>query len=622
METMGQLPTRGHPSAARNRRLRRAWTGVLAVAVSLMSLPGHAAGSGDETDGSTPISIGALGRVAAEDILLRSGAGVVMVPPPEMIEALMDDGVPADQVVPTGATLLQAVFRLAEDAEVWSRAVIEDKITPAGQATAILTGLALGQDLIRTGQAPDSARARLHLTAAKAQADWALVNLVTDGGLVSRTGESTEPAPPSQVWLLLQALSELATATATDGPLGDPAFVPWFGEGASTVYSLSRDVRPETVEEISFAIRAFASYGGLAAAEAGVRDRIAAMVEAMPPPSGPIEQALAVRALSAAYAATTDAGYLVSAEDFSQELLAGLDLTDGAIPGTQHLSVWEVAHLFGALGDAMRLETVAAEAKAAVGTMAGNLILRSGLMPAIPSAGSPFAPGPGLDAVPGSPLPADDKRWAFGAALDYDAESGRWEVADSSVDLPGALYASAQLIALDEIPVGGLGEAESTSARYAGGPSAAPSVVVVEATDFAFSPSTLSLAEGEEIVLRIVNKGSVEHNISIPPLGLSLTASPGEAVETRLIVPEPSRAGAFTCTLPGHAEAGMTGEIRIEADASTSASPPPVPDRIEFDETSGTPSLITAGVLALGMFLGMMAIVFGLLQFMKLEEQR
>jgi plastocyanin len=147
-------------------------------------------------------------------------------------------------------------------------------------------------------------------------------------------------------------------------------------------------------------------------------------------------------------------------------------------------------------------------------------------------------------------------------------------------------------------------------------------VVVVEATDFAFSPSTLSLAEGEEIVLRIVNKGSVEHNISIPPLGLSLTASPGEAVETRLIVPEPSRAGAFTCTLPGHAEAGMTGEIRIEADASTSASPPPVPDRIEFDETSGTPSLITAGVLALGMFLGMMAIVFGLLQFMKLEEQR
>jgi hypothetical protein len=66
----------------------------------------------------------------------------------------------------------------------------------------------------------------------------------------------------------------------------------------------------------------------------------------------------------------------------------------------------------------------------------------------------------------------------------------------------------------------------------------------------------------------------------------------------------------------------MTGEIRIEADASTSASPPPVPDRIEFDETSGTPSLITAGVLALGMFLGMMAIVFGLLQFMKLEEQR
>ncbi len=160
--------------------------------------------------------------------------------------------------------------------------------------------------------------------------------------------------------------------------------------------------------------------------------------------------------------------------------------------------------------------------------------------------------------------------------------------------------------------------AESTAA-----PSTQPTVVI-ESTEFGFSPSTVTLTQGEEIVLRLVNNGLVEHNIDIPMLGVLLTAAPGETVETILVVPGSGNGGSFTCSLAGHAEAGMTGNIQIGLAVAESpdAETQVVAARIEMDETTGMPSITTAIILAMGMFLAMMAFVVGMLQFMKgFEEQ-
>jgi uncharacterized cupredoxin-like copper-binding protein len=87
---------------------------------------------------------------------------------------------------------------------------------------------------------------------------------------------------------------------------------------------------------------------------------------------------------------------------------------------------------------------------------------------------------------------------------------------------------------------------------------------IVEAGDLWFEPDRIEIEADRTTNLVLDNTGQAFHDLSIPELDLRLEAQPGETVSTALRAPE---AGSyeFTCTVPGHAAAGMRGELMVAA---------------------------------------------------------
>lgn len=86
----------------------------------------------------------------------------------------------------------------------------------------------------------------------------------------------------------------------------------------------------------------------------------------------------------------------------------------------------------------------------------------------------------------------------------------------------------------------------------------------VEAGDLWFAPDRIEVAAGGTVNLVLVNTGQAFHDLSVPELDLHLEADPGETSVTAVDVPEEGTYG-FLCTVPGHAAAGMRGEVVVVA---------------------------------------------------------
>lgn len=88
--------------------------------------------------------------------------------------------------------------------------------------------------------------------------------------------------------------------------------------------------------------------------------------------------------------------------------------------------------------------------------------------------------------------------------------------------------------------------------------------ITVSATDFAFTPSTLTLKKGVEVTIVFTNNGKYPHNLSIAELGVATkTIQPGQE-DTLAFTPDKTGTFSFTCTVPGHADRGMTGTVTVE----------------------------------------------------------
>jgi plastocyanin len=86
----------------------------------------------------------------------------------------------------------------------------------------------------------------------------------------------------------------------------------------------------------------------------------------------------------------------------------------------------------------------------------------------------------------------------------------------------------------------------------------------VEGTEFSFSPSTITVNKGDTVRIVFKNTGEVLHDFSIESLGLKTDlVGPGNS-ETIEFIPSSSGTFKFICTVPGHMEAGMEGEIIVK----------------------------------------------------------
>ena len=111
--------------------------------------------------------------------------------------------------------------------------------------------------------------------------------------------------------------------------------------------------------------------------------------------------------------------------------------------------------------------------------------------------------------------------------------------------------------------------------------------VTLTATDLSFDPANLTLTAGQPVRLTLVNHGSLDHDVTIP--GLNATDEIVEPVDEgggdhhmmgnmvpgtvhmaalrgeRVTVEFTPRAGMFNlyCSVPGHREAGMVGNMVV-----------------------------------------------------------
>lgn len=93
--------------------------------------------------------------------------------------------------------------------------------------------------------------------------------------------------------------------------------------------------------------------------------------------------------------------------------------------------------------------------------------------------------------------------------------------------------------------------------------------IAFTATEFKFDPSTLMAATGD-YTGTLVNDGTVEHDIQFSN-GDTFVAAPGETVDINFTVP--AEGLTFICSIPGHADAGMTGAITTETSAPAASGP-------------------------------------------------
>ena len=94
---------------------------------------------------------------------------------------------------------------------------------------------------------------------------------------------------------------------------------------------------------------------------------------------------------------------------------------------------------------------------------------------------------------------------------------------------------------------------------------AAESVEVsVEAKQgFKFEPSSLEVPAGAEVVLKFKNAGAMAHNIQVPEFDVGTETIGSGKGETITFTAGESGTYEFLCDVPGHAEAGMTGKIKV-----------------------------------------------------------
>jgi nitrite reductase (NO-forming) len=84
--------------------------------------------------------------------------------------------------------------------------------------------------------------------------------------------------------------------------------------------------------------------------------------------------------------------------------------------------------------------------------------------------------------------------------------------------------------------------------------------IKITAADLSFSPGMVTVAEAGSYAVELANTGAIEHNITFSD-GTAITAAPGQKGSGTVMIPAAGL--TFLCSIPGHAEAGMTGMVSV-----------------------------------------------------------
>ena len=114
----------------------------------------------------------------------------------------------------------------------------------------------------------------------------------------------------------------------------------------------------------------------------------------------------------------------------------------------------------------------------------------------------------------------------------------------------------------------------TTPAQVAASTGTAGTAVVgtigITAVDIAFEQPMVMVNTPGAYTVNFTNKGTIEHDVTFDD-GTKIAAGPGATASG--IVNVPAAGISFHCSVPGHADAGMKGEVMVEGAANASAAP-------------------------------------------------
>jgi nitrite reductase (NO-forming) len=137
--------------------------------------------------------------------------------------------------------------------------------------------------------------------------------------------------------------------------------------------------------------------------------------------------------------------------------------------------------------------------------------------------------------------------------------------------------------------------AASGGTGNSGGSGGAPlGTIELEAVDIAYQPAHVMVAKAGPYELHLTNKGTVTHDVTFTDGTQAVVESGKDATIT---VDVPAAGLTFLCSVPGHAAAGMTGEIMVEGEtpggSDDHGGPPPETD-VEADPNAAPYTLYDA----------------------------
>jgi manganese oxidase len=138
----------------------------------------------------------------------------------------------------------------------------------------------------------------------------------------------------------------------------------------------------------------------------------------------------------------------------------------------------------------------------------------------------------------------------------------------------GALFAGTLLLAA--LVLGGTPAARGTDATPAATPTEEPAdgqplgTIEVRAFDIGFEPTSITVEEPGTYAVTFVNDGGAFHDLVFAD-GTTLEAAARETVTGEVTIP--AGGTTFICSVPGHADAGMRGEVVVSGDAQSGHGP-------------------------------------------------
>ena len=113
------------------------------------------------------------------------------------------------------------------------------------------------------------------------------------------------------------------------------------------------------------------------------------------------------------------------------------------------------------------------------------------------------------------------------------------------------------------------GASQAPAATEAAGSGGVLGTIELDAIDIAYEQPHVMVPKAGKYEVKLVNKGTIGHDVTFAD-GTQVVAAAGETKTVEVTVPA---AGiTFKCSVPGHADAGMHGEIMVEG-ATPSANP-------------------------------------------------